>query len=105
MEVFDSESNSAFERTYGWAWLLKLHMELLDSPLDESRAWSRTLQPLTDKIAYLFKEYLPNLVYPVRAGDHPNTAFGLIFALDYATSELQVKMCVLPVLCRIFYSH
>jgi len=29
-------------------------------------------------------EFLPKLVYPIRVGEHPNTAFGMSFALDYA---------------------
>lgn len=33
--VFQSEANKIFERTYGWAWLLKLQQELLSSPLDQ----------------------------------------------------------------------
>jgi hypothetical protein len=29
-------------------------------------------------------DFLPKQVYPIRTGVHPNTAFGLAFALDYA---------------------
>ena len=29
-------------------------------------------------------EFLPKLVYPIRVGEHTNTAFGLTFAYDYA---------------------
>ena len=28
--------------------------------------------------------FLPKQTYPIRSGVHPNTAFGLAFALDYA---------------------
>ena len=31
-----------------------------------------------------YLDFIPNLNYPVRAGEHPNTAFGLTFAWDYA---------------------
>ena len=31
-----------------------------------------------------YKNFLPKQNYPIRTGVHPNTAFGLAFALDYA---------------------
>ncbi len=73
-----------FERTYGWAWLLKLDEELLtwDSPL--AKRWHKNLQPLTQIIVQRWKEYLPKQTYPNRTGVHPNTAFGMVFALDWA---------------------
>ena len=76
----------SFERTYGWAWLLKLAEELraFDDPL--ARELEKNLQPLTDLVVRRHLEFLPKLVYPIRAGDHPNTAFGLAFAWDYAAA-------------------
>jgi Protein of unknown function (DUF2891) len=78
------KTTSSYERTYGWAWLLKLDEELYtwDDPLAEQ--WHETLQPLTQKIVSLWKDYLPKETYPNRTGVHPNTAFGLVFALDWA---------------------
>ena len=73
-----------YERTYGWSWFLKLHHELKKSPLDEHHHWSSTLQPLADHIIQSYLGFMPKLVYPIRAGQHTNTAFGLIFAFDYA---------------------
>ena len=77
-------ASKSWERTYGWAWLLKLDEELLkwNDPL--GRKWHLALQPLTGKIEELWKEYLPKQTYPNRTGVHPNTAFGLCFALDWA---------------------
>ncbi len=83
--MFDpSGENPEFERTYGWAWLLKLAVELRGSPLDGERGWSSNLRPLSDSVADLFRSYLPDLLYPIRVGEHTNTAFGFIFALEYA---------------------
>jgi len=48
------------------------------------RDFSVILRPLADKIVDLYMSFLPSLVYPVRAGEHANTAFGLVFALEYA---------------------
>jgi hypothetical protein len=44
------------------------------------------LQPLTDLIVGKYLEFLPKLNYPIRVGEHPNTAFGLSFAYDYAVT-------------------
>ncbi|WP_420155480.1 DUF2891 domain-containing protein [Siphonobacter sp.] len=73
-----------FERTYGWAWLLKLDEELQTWNDPQAKVWHQNLQPLTAKILTLWKNFLPKQTYPNRTGVHPNTAFGLVFALDYA---------------------
>ncbi|WP_298246568.1 DUF2891 domain-containing protein [uncultured Christiangramia sp.] len=81
---FNRKESTAYERTYGWAWLLKLSQELKswEDPLGKELA--ANLQPLTDLITTRFIEFLPKLNYPVRVGEHTNTAFGLTFAYDYA---------------------
>ena len=78
------KNSNTYERTYGWAWLLKLDEELYtwDNPM--AKQWHKTLQPLTKKIVELWKNYLTKQTYPNRTGVHPNTAFGLVFALDWA---------------------
>ena len=78
------KTTKTFERTYGWAWLLKLDQELYtwDDPL--GKKWHTILSPLTQEVVRLWKEYLPKQTYPNRTGVHPNTAFGLVFALDWA---------------------
>ena len=84
LAYFGPKLNQSFERTYGWAWLLKLHAELVQLPEDKTHGWSSTLQPLTDHIVQAYMTFLPKLVYPIRVGEHTNTAFGLSLALDYA---------------------
>jgi hypothetical protein len=86
VEYFQRESEKSFERTYGWAWLLKLAQELAewDDPL--AVELSGALQPLTEIIVERYMDFLPRLVYPVRVGEHPNSAFGLAFAWDYAVT-------------------
>lgn len=81
---FERELNKSYERTYGWAWLLKTAEALhtWDDPL--ATELEQNLQPLTDVIVSRYKEFLPKLVYPIRVGEHTNTAFGLTFAYDYA---------------------
>src|SRR3989440_3383022 len=77
-------NRASFERTYGWAWLLKLAEELHDWNDEDGRRWSRNLQPLADAFVEKYLAFLPKQNYPIRTGVHPNTAFGLAFALDYA---------------------
>lgn len=86
VNYFEREINKTFERTYGWAWFLKLAetFHTWDDPF--AREMEVTLQPLTDIIVLRFKEFLPKLNYPVRVGEHANTAFALSFAYDYANS-------------------
>lgn len=78
------KNTSAYERTYGWAWLLKLDEELFSWNDPLAKKWHEALQPLTQKIVSLWKTFLPKETYPNRTGLHPNTAFGLVFALDWA---------------------
>ena len=73
-----------FERTYGWAWILKLDEELARWNHPKAKIWHQNLKPLTDEILRLWKAYLPKQTYPNRTGVHPNTAFALSFAIDWA---------------------
>jgi hypothetical protein len=84
IDYFNKPLNKSYERTYGWAWLLKLAEELhtWDDPL--ARELETNLLPLTKLIVERYIEFLPKLVYPIRVGEHTNTAFGLSFAYDYA---------------------
>jgi hypothetical protein len=79
-------NRQSFERTYGWAWLLKLAEELQLWPDVDATMWSGNLQPLVEALAARYIAFLPKQTYPIRTGVHPNTAFGLAFALDYARS-------------------
>jgi hypothetical protein len=79
-----AEGRASFERTYGWAWLLKLQEELRAWPDDAARRWATNLQPLADEVASGYIDFLPRQYYPIRRGVHANTAFGIAFALDYA---------------------
>lgn len=81
---FDDVHNKNYERTYGWAWLLKLDEALRDWGSPEAEAMQIALSPLTDLLATKFIEFLDKLHYPIRIGEHSNIAFGMSFAYDYA---------------------
>src|SRR4029450_2366539 len=84
LQYLDQANRQSFERTYGWAWLLKLAAQLRGWDDPDAKNWAATLQPLADALVVRYKKFLPRQTYPIRTGVHPNTAFGLAFALDYA---------------------
>ena len=69
-----------FERPYGWAWLLQLHLEAIRHP----ESWAAELGPLAHAFADRLSNYLTVLTYPIRVGTHFNTAFAMILALEWA---------------------
>lgn len=85
VKYLDQKERRAFERTYGWAWLLKLDEELRAFKGDaQAERWERNLRPLAAALAARYKTFFPKQTYPIRTGVHPNTAFGLAFGLDWA---------------------
>lgn len=104
IEYFKIEHNRTYERTYGWAWLLKLaeELETWDDPL--GKELSSNLNPLTELIINMYIEFLPKLNYPIRVGTHTNTAFGLSFAFDYAlTSSNEALKSAIITRAKDFY--
>ena len=81
---FDRPENATYERTYGWAWFLKLSVALDAWPDPLSDSLLQNMQPLAMYFEKAYLDFLPKLKYPIRAGEHNNTAFGLSFAHDYA---------------------
>ena len=93
VSYFDRKHEKSWERTYGWAWLLKLAEELHTWNEPVARTLKNNLQPLTNIIVDLYFDFLPKLNYPIRVGEHGNTAFGLAFAWDYAKSVGNTELC------------
>ncbi len=85
-------SRQSFERTYGWAWLLKLAEELHGWNDSDGKKWAINLKPLAEALVTRYVNFLPKQTYPIRTGVHPNTAFGLAFALDYAKTIGEPKL-------------
>ncbi len=103
---FNRPHSDTWERPYGWAWLLQLATELhqWDDPLAEEL--EETLQPLTDRIVQLFMEFLPKLNYPIRVGEHTNTAFAMALAFDYAQATgNEALLDLIKSRARDFYLH
>ena len=87
-------NRQSFERTYGWAWALKLAEELHGWNDPDGKRWSANLKPLAELLSRSYQNFLPKQNYPIRTGVHPNTAFGIAFALDYAktTGDRQLEV-------------
>lgn len=84
LEYFKRRLEKTYERTYGWAWVLKLQQALDNSREQRLKDLAVNLQPLTSFLCNAYVAFLPKLLYPLRVGTHTNTAFGLSFAWDYA---------------------
>jgi hypothetical protein len=84
VDYFARKESKSFERPYGWAWLLKLGEELRGWDDSEAKVWSDNLRPLEESVVAKYLEFFPKQTYAIRTGVHPNTAFGLALAHDYA---------------------
>jgi Protein of unknown function (DUF2891) len=79
LAYLERPSSRGFERPYGWAWLLQLHLE---ATRHDAR-WAGELEPLAKAFAKRLADYLPVLTYPIRVGTHFNTAFALVLSLEW----------------------
>ena len=80
LAYLDRPSSRGFERPYGWAWLLYLHLEATrhDDP------WGTELAPLARAFAERLRNYLEIMTYPIRVGTHFNISFAMILSLEWA---------------------
>lgn len=84
LSYFQEQQHKSFERTYGWAWYLRM-VDELDSWNDEDgKRWRENLRGLEELLVQRTIEYLPKLSFPIRTGVHPDTGFALGQILDYA---------------------
>jgi hypothetical protein len=81
---FKREGRASFERPYGLAWLLQLAAELRSWKDPQSQQWSGDLRPLESEAASRVKGWLPKLHYPIRIGEHDQTAFSFGLIWDWA---------------------
>ena len=72
----------SFERPYGLAWLLQLAAELREWQSPEAAQLASALRPLEAAVIERLNVWLPKLAYPIREGEHPQTAFSFGLMLD-----------------------
>ena len=78
---------ASFERPYGLAWLLALAAELSDWNDPQGRQWAAALRPLEAEAASHIRSWVPKLQYPIRIGEHDQTAFSFGLIWDWATAR------------------
>lgn len=74
----------AFERPYGIAWLLQLTAELRQATIPQARHWLQNLLPLEQQAVKNISAWLPKLTFPIRTGEHSQTAFAFGLMLDWS---------------------
>ncbi|HSN71413.1 MAG TPA: DUF2891 domain-containing protein [Steroidobacteraceae bacterium] len=98
------EGRVSFERPYGLAWLLQLAAELRSWDDEQAQQWSRALAPLEQAAAERLKSWLPKLRYPIRIGEHSQTAFAFGLVWDWSVTAQDVAMReLLATKAREFY--
>ena len=103
---FEGPGRASFERPYGLAWLLQLGSELREWDDPDAERWSSNLRPLESAVAERLTGWLPKLSYPVRSGEHSQTAFALGLSLDWARTAGEAPLAdLIESKARAFYLH
>ena len=83
-KYLQAEGRATFERPYGLAWLLQLSAELHEWDDPQAKRWAAALDPLVRAATGRLRTWLPKLSYPIRTGEHNQTAFSLGLIIDWA---------------------
>jgi hypothetical protein len=86
---------ASFERPYGLAWLLQLTAELRSWDDPDARRWAEVLQPLEAAASARIRDWLPKLHYPIRVGEHSQTAFAFGLIRDWSIVARDKEMLAL----------
>ncbi|HOX26935.1 MAG TPA: DUF2891 domain-containing protein [Candidatus Krumholzibacteria bacterium] len=82
----ETPGRAEWERPYGLAWLLQLATELREWDPDRAGRWAAALAPLEEACVARLQDWLPKLTYPIRTGEHSQTALAFALVLDHARS-------------------
>ncbi len=91
VEYLTTPGRASFERPYGLAWALMLDKELRQAEVKEIKALQPIYSPLAKAARNKIAAWLPKLDYPIRTGEHSQTAFGLSLAYDYAIAANDIE--------------
>jgi hypothetical protein len=105
LAYFAGANRASFERPYGLAWLLQLAAELHRWDDPQAREWRTTLHGLEIEAATRLKTWLPKLQYPIRVGEHGQTAFSFGLMWDWAveTGDAQMRGLLLDAAHRFYF--
>jgi hypothetical protein len=106
VKYLERADRASFERPYGLAWLLQLSAELREWKDPQAQQWASTLAPLEAAAAKKLKTWLPKLQYPIRIGEHSQTAFSFGLVWDWArvTGDTEMR-ALLESAARRFYQN
>ncbi len=85
----------SFERPYGLGWLLQLAAELRSWQDPDAARWTAILRPLELEAANRIRAWLPKLHYPIRIGEHAQTAFAFGLIRDWSVAAGDAEMLAL----------
>ena len=89
------KGRAAFERPYGIAWLLQLAAELEEWNNESANLWRENIKPLEEILSQRIEDWLPKLTYPIRSGQHSQTAFALGLIIDWARTTGNADLALL----------
>jgi hypothetical protein len=102
---FQTPGRASYERPYGLAWLLQLAAELRAWNDPQAKEWSLALAPLEAEAAQRLRSWLPKLRYPIRVGEHSQTAFAFGLVHDWARVTHDTEMqSLIESKARAFYA-
>lgn len=102
---FQTPGRASYERPYGLAWLLQLAAELRAWDDPQAREWAQALAPLEQEAARRLRAWLPKLQYPIRVGEHSQTAFAFGLVRDWANVTGDADMLqLIDARSRAFYA-
>jgi hypothetical protein len=106
VEYIKNGDRVSFERPYGLAWLLQLSAELRTWNDPQGRQWATALLPLEELAASRLKSWIPKLHYPIRIGEHDQTAFSFGLIWDWAgiVGDAQLKVLLVDAAERFYRS-
>jgi hypothetical protein len=98
------KSAGAFQRPYGYAWLLKLYGELATWTDPDGQKYAENVAPLARFMADALPGYLIDLERPNRTAGQANSAFMLGLLLDYVdvTRDMTIKRAATETAKRLF---
>src|ERR1700743_3630992 len=98
---------ASFERPYGLAWVLQLAAELREWNDPQAKQWLAALAPLETEAASRIKSWLPKLHYPIRIGEHDQTAFsfGLIWDWAGVAGDAEMRALLKDASQRFYVNH
>jgi hypothetical protein len=106
VDYLKGDGRASFERPYGLAWLLRLTAELRAWQDPQAQRWLASLAPLERETAARLESWLPKLHYPIRIGEHDQSAFSFGLAWDWAqvAQDTQMRALLTDAAQRFFRS-